>query len=1076
MNELYKALVPTRGHFAGGKFEQYQRDVPYATLAQALRALVRQILVKSEAEVGQWRRSLLEALGPNGQLVVSLIPELKFVIGEQAPVGELPPQEARARFHLVLKRLLGAFATSEHPLALFLDDLQWIDTETLELLKSLVADTDARPVLFVGAYRDNEVGASHPLTRTLAAIREAGARMQEIVLSPLSPDDVNQLTADALRSGNSVVRPLTDLVYERTGGNPFFTIQFLKELEHQGLLRFSPRAAIWSWDVDRIRAKGYTGNVVDLMVEKLSRFSDETQASLKQLACLGNSAQFAVLRAVYVNSMERIHDQLWEAIRTGLVFRTQVSYRFAHDRVQEAAYSLIPEEQRALAHLQIGRVLVKSTPKDRLDEAIFDIVNQLNRGSCLMTDGGELERTAELNLIAGRRAKASTAYASALSYLLAGRALLSEEAWGDHYDLVFAIETLIAECELHTAELSAVEGRLTMLAQHARNAHDVAVLTRLQITLYTTSDRSDRAIDVFLDYLRRSETEWSRHPTRDVVLQEYNRIWSLVGKREIEDLVDLPLIEDPDVLDMLDVFTEIVHPAMSFDENLSTLVVCRLASLCMEHGNCDAASFGYVWFGMFAGPRFNNYEDGYRFGQLGYQLVEKRNLTRYQARTYISFGTLTPWARHAMEGRELFRRAFVVAHRTRDLTFSAYGWHALITNYLAVGDPLAVVQSEAEEGLRFLKKAGFGLVTENCAAQLGLIRTLRGLTSTFGCLDAFDYDELETERRLASNPLLALAEFFYRTRKLQARFISGDYASAVEASLKAHLSLWPAASQVETGDFRFYAALAHAAAWNSATFEEKREHIANLTDHYRQLETWALHCPANFRTKVALVGAEIARIEGRVVDAEHLYEAASGAARDNGFPHYEAAANECAAEFYSARGFAKIAHMYWRDARESYMRWGATAKVRQIEERHPEVRARGSSSDPGTIFASVDQLDLATVMRISEAVSGEIEQEKLVSTLIRTAIEYAGAGRGLLILACGGGYRIEAEAIASLTGITVTRRQADISDTELPTAVLQFALRTGKACSCTMPDHRAPSPQMCTFASVARDPYCVCLL
>jgi predicted ATPase/signal transduction histidine kinase len=1045
VNELHKVLVPPRGLFAAGKFDQYKRDIPYATLAQAFQTLVRQILVKSEAEVEHWRRALLEALGPNGQLIVNLIPEVEFVIGKQPPVADLPAQEARNRFQSVFRRFLGAFATAEHPLALFLDDLQWLDTATLELLERMLTDSDVRHVLLIGAYRDNEVNSSHPLMRTLAAIREAGVETQEIVLSPLGLDDVGRLVADAVRCEWNSAGPLAQLVHEKTGGNPFFAIQFLTALGEEGLLRFDRDASGWIWDLGRIRAKGYSDNVVDLMVGKLSRFPSATQESLKQLACLGNSAEFELLRTVYENSNDEMHDQLREAVRAGLIFRSETLYRFLHDRVQEAAYLLIPEQQRAQTHLRIGRLLTESTPKERLEEAIFDIVNQLNRGARLITNVGERERAADLNLIAGKQAKASAAYVSALKYLQAGRSLLSEEAWERNYDLIFSIESLIAECELLTADMVAAEGRLTMLAQRARSRHDFAVVTRLQITLYTTVDRSDHAIEVFLDYLRRNGTDWARHPARDDVMQEYNRIWSLVGNRQIEDLIDLPLLADPDVLDTLDVFTEIVHPAMFFDENLSTLVVCRMVSLCLEHGNCDASCFGYVWFGMFAGPRFNNYKDGFRFGQLGYDLVEARNLTRYQARTYISFGTLTPWAKHAAKGRELVRRAFDVAYRTGDLTFSAYSWHELITNYLAVGDPLSEVQSEAEKGLNFVKKAGFGLVAENCGAQLGLIRTLRGLTSRFGCFDAQDYSESDTEGRLASNPVLALAEFFYWTRKLQARFFAGDYVSAVEASRKAHQLLWPAASQVETGDFRFYAALAHAAAWNSATCEERQRHFAALNDHHRQLEIWALHCPANFETKTTLVSAEIARVEGRMLDAEHFYEAAIRSAHDNGFAHCEAVANECAAQFYSARGFTKIAHVYLRDARDCYRRWGADAKVRQLEESYPKIKAGNTSSDTGTIFATVEQLDLATVIRVSEAVSGEIEREKLIDTLMRTAIEYAGAERGILILPLANEYRIEAEATAGVNGLVVALRQANITGADLPASVVQFVLRTSES-------------------------------
>ena len=326
VNELHKVLVPPRGLFAAGKFDQYKRDVPYATLAQAFQMLVRQILVKSEAEVDHWRHALLEALGPNGQLMVNLIPEVEFVIGKQPPVAELPPQEARGRFQLVFRRFLGAFARPEHPLALFLDDLQWLDTATLELLERLITDPDVRHVLLIGAYRDNEVSSSHPLMRTLAAIRDAGAKTQEIVLAPLGLDDVERLIADALHCGLNSAGPLALLVHEKTGGNPFFAIQFLTSLAEEGLLRFDRDASGWTWDLDRIRAKGYSDNVVDLMLGKLQRLSDTTQTALQQLACLGNVAEIATLSMVFGQSEEEIHTALLEAVRTGLIFRMEGSY------------------------------------------------------------------------------------------------------------------------------------------------------------------------------------------------------------------------------------------------------------------------------------------------------------------------------------------------------------------------------------------------------------------------------------------------------------------------------------------------------------------------------------------------------------------------------------------------------------------------------------------------------------------------------------------------------------------------------------------------------------------------------
>ncbi len=1042
VNELHKVLAPRRGFFASGKFDQYKQDIPYATLAQALQSLLDPILAENEEALAHWRDAFREALSPNGQLMVDLVPDLRLIVGEQAPVPELPPKDAQSRFQLVFRRLLGVF-TRMHPLVLFLDDLQWLDAATLDLMEDVLTHPQVENLMLVGAYRDNEVAPTHPLIRKLEVIRRNGAIAQDVVLAPLPRHNLEELIADSLHCAHSHAGALAELLEQKTGGNPFFVIQFISALFEEGLITFDHIEERWDWDLLQIQSKDYTDNVVALMVSKLQRLPVATQKALQQLACLGNSASFATLQMVYQAQSVALHLHLWEAVRTGLIFRSEQSYRFLHDRVQEAAYSLIPPESRAEAHRSIGTLMASNVSKEKLEEEIFEIVNQLNRGSHLIVDAGERKRAASLNLIAGQRAKASTAYASALRYLHAARSLLRTEAWLHDYDLFFSIECLIAECELHTADMAAAEVRLNKLARRSRpHRHDYAVVTRLQITLYTTLDRSDLAIEVFLDYLRRNGTVWLQHPGRDDVIQEYNRIWSHIGNRQIEALIDLPLLDNPDVLDMLDVFSEIVHPAMFFDENLSTLVVCRMVNLCLEYGNSDASCFGYVWFGMFAGPRFNNYKDGFRFGQLGYDLVEKRKLTRYQARTYISFGTLTPWAKHAIKGRELVRRAFDVAYRAGDLTFSAYSWHELITNYLAVGDPLSEVHSEAEKGLAFVKKAGFGLVAENCGAQLGLIRTLRGETAIFGSFDAQDYNEIETENRLASNPLLALAEFFYWTRKLQARFFAGDFSSAVEASRRAHRLLWPAASQVETGDFRFFAALAHAAAWHSASSAEQREHLVALIEHQRQLEIWAQHCPENFENRTTLVKAELARIEGRILEAEHFYEAAILSAHQNGFIHCEAVANECAAAFFSARGFGKISYVYLRDARACYLLWGATGKVKQLEEQHPDLAPERTAIVSGIVDPSDGQLDVEAVVKASQALSGEVVLPKLIEKLMQIAMEHAGADRGLLILVRGGEARIEAEAVAGLREIEVAARHAAITPSDLPLSILHYAIRT----------------------------------
>jgi hypothetical protein len=437
VNELHKVLVPPRGLFAAGKFDQYKRDIPYATLAQAFQTLVLQILVKSEVEVDHWRDNLLEALGPNGQLMVDLIPELELVIGKQPPVAELPPQEARGRFQLVFLRFLGAFARPEHPLALFLDDLQWQDTATLELLERLVTDPGVRHVLLIGAYRDNEVSSSHPLMHTLAAVRDAGARTQEIVLAPLGPEDVGRLVSDSLRCERTSAGPLAQLVYEKTGGNPFFAIQFLTALAEEGLIRLDRDRAAWVWDLERIRGKGYSDNVVDLMVSKLRRLSGTTQTALQRLACLGNVAEVATLCTVFGQSEIDVHSAHLEAARTGLIFLMDGFYVFPHDRIQEAAYALIPKSELAAAHLRIGRALLASLTKEGLAEHLFDVANQFNRGAELLIDHNERVQVVGIDLRAGRKAKESAAFASAREYFAAGMALLDKSDWIDEYELMF---------------------------------------------------------------------------------------------------------------------------------------------------------------------------------------------------------------------------------------------------------------------------------------------------------------------------------------------------------------------------------------------------------------------------------------------------------------------------------------------------------------------------------------------------------------------------------------------------------------------------------------------------------------
>src|SRR5438132_1490731 len=1058
VNELHQVLVPPRGLFASGKFDQYKRDIPYATLAQAFRELIQSLLGKSEAELARWRDALREALEPNGRLMVNLVPELELIVGEQPPVPELSPQDAQRRFQFVLRRFIGTFARPEHPLTLFLDDLQWLDGATLDLLEDVFTRSDLRHLMLIGAYRDNEVSAAHPLMLKLETIRNAGTLVQDVKLAPLASEDVGELIADALCCERARAAPLAELVYEKTAGNPFFMIQFIHSLLDEGLLAFDHQVGRWSWDLQRIHAKGYTTNVADLMVGKLTRLPARTQEALQQLACLGSSADTPTLALVRGTSEEQVHADLGEAVRLELIERLQGGYRFVHDRIQEAAYSLIPEPVRADAHLRIGRLLVAHTPRDEREEVIFEIVNQLNRGVALISSPDEREELAELNLIAGKRAKDATAYASALTYLTAGRALLPEDCWGRCAALTFALELHRAECEFLTGDFAAAEGRLLGLSKRARRLVDLATVTRLTEELFTTLGWGGRAVEACLDYLRQTGVQWSAQPTKEQVQQEYERIWRQIGSRSIEELVDLPLMTEPELRGTMDVLNAVVAPALWTDENLFCLVICRMANLSLEHGNSDGSCFAYVCLGMLLGHRFGNYPAGFSFGKLGLDLVEQRGLRQFEVRVGLIFrDCLLPWTQPIRTGRSLVRRAFEAATRHGDLAYAGYSRNMAITDLLATGEPLGEVQREAESGLEFTRQLRFGYVADIITGELRLIRTLRGLTPQFDSFNDTEFDESEFEQHLAEDPWLRLVACWYFIRKLQARFLAGAYVSAIEAAENARRLLWTSSKTFELADYQFYAALARAALCDAASAPDRAQHQDALAAHHRQLQKWAENCPANFEDRAALVGAEIARIEGRDAEAMRLYERAIAAARANGFVHNEALASELAAGFYAARGFEDIAHLYLRKARNGYLFWGAEGKVRQLDQLHPHLGAEQPAPDARrTIGVSIEHLDLATVLKVSEAVSGEIVLEKLIDTLLRTAVEHAGAERGLLVLARGDELSIEAEANTDGHTMTVQLREAPVAGSELPESVVHYTARTQE--SVILYDASAPGP------------------
>jgi PAS domain S-box-containing protein len=1047
VNELHKVLVPPSGQFASGKFDQLKRDVPYSTLAQAFRSLIHRLLSKPEIELSTWRAEAREALEPNGALLIGLIPELEFVIGEQPAVPELSPSDAKARFQLALRRLIGVFARAEHPLALFLDDLQWLDVATLDLLEDVLVQQDLHYVLLIGAYRDTEVDASHPLKHKIAAIREKGAVVREIVLGSLNQEDLTYLIADAAHCEPHRAIPLAELVHQKTAGNPFFANQFIQELADEGAMRFDAGQSKWVWDLRRIQAKGYTDNVIDLMAAKLSRLPSPTQEALIELSCVGNSAKTSFLAIIHGTSAEQVDLDLWEARRTELVVRSEDGYRFAHDRIQEAAYSLLSEEQQALAHLRIGRLLTAHIADRDRHEAIFDIVGQLNRGSILIASPDEREQLADLNLVAGKRAKAAAAWASALNYLVAGIALMPKDGWERRQNTIFELELHRAECEFLTGEITSAEAHLATLSSHAADVVQKAAVGGLVAEVQMALQRPERGFAECLECLRGAGLDIPLHPSDAQAQAAYDQICSKLDGIGIDDLAAQPLIADPTSRAVLDLIAKVLPSALTIDKNLMSLLVCAGINLSLERGHCDSSCYAYSYLGFAATWYFGEFEAGFRYGWLGYELVQRKGLRKFEALVVQHFSTtLMRWSRPIATCHDFIRTGFDIANQTGNRSSGVWCACEIAAGLLFAGEPLGAVDQEAEACLEFCRRAAFSDYVDRANILAAFVRNLRGLTRRFGYLGDERFNELRIQNHFETEPHVLPCEVWYWVRILQARFFAGDYAAALDASIRAQGRLATAPSQLELVEYELFSALTRAALCDSASSDDRRGHLSALASHLRQLESWARHCPENFENGAALVAAEIARIEGRDRDAMELYERAIRSAGTNGFVQNEALALELASRFYVARGFDRIAKAYLRDARQGYLQWGADGKARQLDELYPHLTQADRRADPTRMVeAPVEHLDLAAVLKVLEAVSGEIDLEKLIGTVMRLGLEHAGAESGLLILPRGSAYRVEAEAGIGEDGITVALVESSVTAEHLPESAFHYVLRTREA-------------------------------
>ncbi len=1092
IQETYRALARHRGEYTAGKFDQLARDIPYSALTQALQAFVRVLLAETDEQLARWRSTIQEALGQNGQILVDLIPELGTLLGPQSPAPPLGPTESQIRFNLVFQQFLRALARPAHPLVLFLDDLQWADSATLGLLPLFLESAEASGLLLVGAYRDNEVGSSHPLAALVRDLTSRGVALTELTLQPLESAQVHALLAEALPGDSVDAGPLADLVLARTGGNPFFLIQFLKAMEEDGKIFYDRSRRAWRVDLEGIRAQGYTDNVVDLMAGRIQRLSESTQHLLRLAACVGNRFDLGTLATVSQRPESEVALTLWSAVEQGLVLAEDQSYgvaphpddgrplatrrfRFLHDRVQQAAYALTPEGDRRQAHLTIGRLLLARGDDGSRSEWLFDVVNQLNYGAGLIDGAAERLRLAELNLAAGRKARASGAFPGALTYFTAGVALLGPVAWRETHALAFGLHLEQAVTQYLCGRFPEAEANFAALLPHCESPAERTDVFVATVAQFETMARYEDAIRAALEGLRALGVELPEEPDtqRQVLEQDVAAIEELLQGRAIPTLVDLPSLTDPSIGQALRLLRVTWAPAfISTSGNLCALVAARMVRLSLRHGNSVDSAFGYLHHAITVGSLLGDFQLGHQYGELALALNERLADATLRAVIHHRFAALVNvWCRSFASCLAHAQRAVAAGLETGELQVAGYAqfqqsWYGMLVEpelagfyarYAPVADFLAQLQSPAFLG------------TQRLINQWS--RVLQGLTESATSFDNEDFDEGAFRNSFGR---IGIFSGMYATLKLELLHTAGrieearQLARQSEATIELFFgSVWPAI-------FAFRHLLVLCAWLPQAAPAEREPTLARLEALLARLRRWAGNAPGNFEHWALLGRAEVARVRGQVAEAIAGYEGALAAAAEQPSPRHRALANELYGEFWFERQQPKVAAVFLAEARYGYAQWGAVTKVRALDRRHGSLlethRPDGRDArDPvQTLHTTVERdtvFDIASVMKAAQALTAEIELEPLLGRLMRVAIENAGAQRGHFVLEHDGAPAVH---VSGTMGGVEVHGDAGLplgEARDLPQALLNFVRRTRQT---VVLSDAAQDPTFATDPYVAR--------
>ncbi|MDJ0555149.1 MAG: AAA family ATPase [Microcoleaceae cyanobacterium MO_207.B10] len=1091
VNEIHQPIIEKKGYFIYGKFDQLQKDIPLAAWVNAFRDLVKQILSESEAKLKAIVAKLQRILGAEAQVIVDVIPELEMLIGKQPPVTKLSPSANQNRFNLLFPKFISVFAEAKHPLVIFLDDLQWADLTSLNLIKLVMEEINIHHLLLICAYRDNEVSASNPFILTIAEIRKLETIINEINLAPLSYAAINSLILDTFNLSPQKSQQLTNKIYQKTQGNPFFTVQFMKSLHKEGLIFYDFKSAKWQYNLAEIKVLAASGDVVDLMVKQLEKLPLSTQEALQLAACIGNQFDLATLSVVFEKSMSETATILWNALSEGLILPEDETYKFyqnvgdnlsenyldqttelsiptyyfLHDRIQQAVYSLISQQKKQETHLKIGRLLLENTPTEQQEEKIFEIVNQLNYGIELISSLDQRIELARLNLKAGRKAKISTAYNTAIAYFNLGMNLLPENSWKNQYEITLTFHQEAAEVTYLNGEFEQMDKLVNIVLEKAEQILDKVKVYEIKIQACITLSQLPEALDIALSVLSLLGINIPHNPSQSDI-QEYLQTTktNLQGKN-ISELINLPLMQDPQKLAAMRILSSIFSLVFVGKPELLPLIASEPINLSLKSGNSPLFAFSCANYGLLLCGVEQDIDTGYQFGRLACELLENFNSKDQKTKVFqVVYHGIEHWKNHIQAIFPHVLEAYKIGLETGELEYAGYAiLHYGGYSYLA-GISLDKLESEItnnSNSLKQLKQHNNYYYNEICHQA---ILNLLGNSENPELLSGTAYDEEKFIPFYEEiNDRYGLFQIYFHKlilSYLSANFqVSKHYATLAEEYINGVTGLFyfPVCY--------FYSSLAQLAFYPEAEIDEREKILTEVTVKQQKIKFWAEHAPTNHSHKYYLIEAEKQKIIGDKLAAMDAYEQAIALATENEYIQEAALANELCASSYLEWGKTKIAQTYILEAYYGYLNWGAIAKIKHLEKTYPQLLA-SIIVRPGAKIDSIDNtthhstnssntqnfLDIATVLKASQALSGEIQLENLLSTLIQLIMENAGAQKCALILLKE--QQLVLEAIANVQNTTPNNQQylqnfqrpvTPVSQNrEIPKTLINYVWRTQK--------------------------------